>query len=405
MKTKILIPLLLLFSVLTAAAQEAADILKKAYERCQSVENGYYEMTRYMKYMDDKDTVKTTFQCHFKKLPEDTLFHLAFRYQSFWKDKSMSDILYTGDELVTVYSGNDSVATVMPVVQWAEEIRAIRHNYEFYSPLTHPESAPLLQDEDFADTVFTFRYLGEEVCNGIPCYRVQVNELPVNDSADMMKTLREEYHFWIAKADYLPVQFSTVYDLVMANDTMCQYEKIVLTKHELNNLTDEGILTLDALRPQYQFKDYEPYKRPDPLPIDTIAPAWELQTVAGEKVSLEDLRGRLVLADFFYKSCYPCMLALPGLQRLHEKYGDRGLTVVGINPFDTAEDDIGAFLAKRGVTYTVLLGAKEVAKQYRVTAYPTLYLIDRNGVIVHVQEGYGEEAEKELEEVILGEME
>ncbi len=405
MKTKILIPLLLFISVHTAPAQAAVDILKKAFEKCQSVENGYYEMARYMKYMDDKDTVKTTFNCHFKKLPEDTLFHLAFRSQTFWGNGSKGDVMYTGDELVTIYSGEDSVATVMPVVQWAEEIRARRHNYEFFSPLTHPESAPLLQGEDFTDTMFTFRYLGEEVCNGIPCYRIQVNELPVNDSADMMKTLREEYHFWIAKADYLPVQFITIYDLVMDNDTMCQYEKIVLTRHELNNLTDEGLLTLEALRPQYQFKDYVPYKRPDPLPTDTIAPAWELHTIAGEKVRLEDLRGRLVLADFFYKSCYPCMLALPALQRLHEKYGERGLTVIGLNPFDTVEDDIGPFLAKRGVTYTVLLGAKEVAKQYRVTAYPTLYLIDRDGIIILTQEGYGEETERELEEVILGEME
>lgn len=405
MKTKILIPLLLIISVLAAPAQEAVDILKKAWEKCQSVENGYYEMTRYMKFMDGKDTFKTTFNCHFKKLPEDTLFHFAFRSQTFWSNGNLSDVMYSGDELVTIYSGEDSVATIMPAVQWAEDIRAIKHNYNFFSPLTHPESAPLPRGENFTDTMFTFQYLGEEICNGIPCYRVQVNERPENDSADVMKTLREEYHFWIAKADYLPVQYSTVFDLVMDNDTMCQYEKIVLTQYELNRLPDDRILTLEALRPHFQFKDYVPYKRPDPLPADTIAPDWELYTIAGEKVRLEDLRGRLVLVDFFYKSCYPCMLALPGLQRLHEKYVDRGLTVVGINPFDTVEDDIGPFLAKRGVTYTVLLGGKEVASQYRVTAYPTLYLIDRDGIILLTQEGYGEETEQELEEVILGKME
>ena len=74
------------------------------------------------------------------------------------------------------------------------------------------------------------------------------------------------------------------------------------------------------------------------------------------------------------------MLALPALQNLHEKYNDKGLKLIGIDPYDTKEkDDIDNFLAKRGVTYTVLFGGKDIAKEYHVSSYPTIYLIDKKG--------------------------
>lgn len=95
------------------------------------------------------------------------------------------------------------------------------------------------------------------------------------------------------------------------------------------------------------------------------------------------------------------MLALPGLQSLHEKYKNKGLKIIGIDPYDKEEDDISSFLKKRGVTYTVLLEGGETAKNYRVSGYPTLFLIDRNGKIVFIQEGYGDETDKKLEEIIL----
>ncbi len=90
------------------------------------------------------------------------------------------------------------------------------------------------------------------------------------------------------------------------------------------------------------------------------------------------------------------MLALPGLQRLHETYGERGLRVIGLDPYDTKDDDMPAFLEKRGVTYTVLLTDRELPKAYRVFGYPTLFLVDQAGVVRHVQGGYSEAMEADL---------
>ncbi|MBP6979015.1 MAG: TlpA disulfide reductase family protein [Bacteroidales bacterium] len=386
--------------IASCSKPDAKEILKKSYEKCQSIENGYYEMTHYMKYVSDKDTFSSSFSCYFRKLPEDSIYSSAFHYQNYKDGEYSRAVLYTGDDFVN-YSKKDSTGEIMSKTLWAEDIKAYSHNYTFYSPITDKKSYPFPDDSAFIDNKHVFEYIGEEMINNISCYHVKMNTNPENDSTDMMKTLRIENDFWICKQDYIPAQYSISYDLVMNNDTMYQFEKNVLTKYELNNLKDEEQLNLSSIPSYITLKDYKPYKSPELLPKDTIAPQWSLVSLNDETIKLSHLKGQLVLIDFFYKSCYPCMLALPVLQDLHVRYYDKGLRIIGIDPYDTKEkDDIDNFLSKRGVTYTVLLGGKDAAKEYHVSGYPTIYLIDKEGKILFTQVGYGEGTEKELEEII-----
>lgn len=378
----------------------AEDILRMSYEKCQSIENGYYEMTQYMKYMSAADTISSSFYCHFEKLPDDTLYSSAFHYQFYRNGEYRSDVLYNGEDFVS-YSKNDSTGNIMSKKLWANEIKSFSHNYTFYSPLTSNKSYPLPKDSAYFDDNLIFELLGEKNINGIPCYHIKMNVIPTNDSTDAFKMLRTERNYWISKRDYLPIQYSLAYDLVMNKDTMCQFEKNVLTKYELNNLKDDEHLSLKSIPSYISLKDYKPYKSLELLPKDTIAPQWSLVSLNDETFKLSDLKGQLVLIDFFYTSCYPCMLALPALQNLHERYGDKGLKIIGVNPYDSKEDDdIDNFLANRGVTYTILLGGKDVAKEYHVSGYPTIYLIDKEGKVLFTQVGYGEGTEEKLEEVI-----
>jgi thiol-disulfide isomerase/thioredoxin len=384
---------------MAAFGQDAKEILIQSYDKCQSIQNVYYEMTKYMKFMTIKDTSKSSFNCYFKKMKDDTLFSSAFHYYAFSNDEYTGDVLYTGDDFVRT-SAKDSTATIMAKSRWAKEIKSIRHNFTFYTPLTNRKSFPLPEDSDYIDNDHIFKFIGEENLNGSLCYHLQVNEIREDDSTEAIKTLRVEFHFWIKKEDYIPVQYSTAFDMLMNKDTMYQHEKIILNKYEINNLKDENILTLNSIPAYYRTKDFVPYKSPELLKKDTIAPDWELLSLTDEKISLKSLQGELVLIDFFYKSCYPCMQALPALQALSEKYKSKGLRVIGIDPYDKKEDDIAAFLSKRGVSYTVLLGGSDAAKDYHVSGYPTMYLIDKTGKIIFIQEGYGKDVENKLDEII-----
>ena len=103
--------------------------------------------------------------------------------------------------------------------------------------------------------------------------------------------------------------------------------------------------------------------------------------------------------DFFYKSCAPCCAALPFLQSLYEKYKNNGLVMIGIDPYDDpVKGEMSAFLAKRGITYTVLFSDRELPKTYHVSGYPTLIFLNREGNIVKTQYGFSTTLEEALEE-------
>ena len=147
--------------------------------------------------------------------------------------------------------------------------------------------------------------------------------------------------------------------------------------------------------------DYVPYVPPTPLEENTQAPEWTLPTLKGDSISLADLRGKVVLVDFFYKGCAPCGAAMPVLQRLHEKYKDQGVVVIGIDPIDDpVKDDMTDFLAKRGIDYTVVFSSRNLPQEYHVTGYPTLFFINTEGKIEKVHEGFSQTMEQELEEQI-----
>ncbi len=385
--------------LVSCSKPNAKQILKASYEKCQSITKGYYESTRYMKYISGQDTSVSHFNCYFKKLPHDTIFSLAFHYQEY-RDGNSRDIMYTGNDFVS-YSAKDSTGTIMPTTLWAKDITARRHNYKFFDPITNNKSRPLPHDSTFSDARHVFKMLGEETINNTPCHHIQMNIIPKNDSTSMMQTLRAEYHYWINKQDYLPMQYSTTYDFVMSNDTMSQFEQNTLQTYKLHQPEDTAQLTLASVPDYVRLKDYKPYKSPELLSKGTVAPNWSLISLEDKQVQLSDLKGQIVLLDFFYKSCYPCMQALPDLQALHETYHSKGLKVIGVNPFDNKEEDeIDTFLQKRGVTYTVVLDAKQVAKEYHISGYPTIYLIDKKGKVLYTHIGYGKDMKKALEEVI-----
>ena len=390
---------LIVIILFTSCTPDATEVLQKSAKKCQTIENGYYELDKYMKFMSGKDTTLMTFNCYFDKITNDSLFPVAFHYQSYITDEYFRDVLYTGDDFV--YTSKDSTGSIMSKSIWADEIEAIRHNFTLYTPFTSKRHYPFPADSAYFDNNHSFQLVGEENINDFSCYHIKMNVVPENEVGDVYKTIREEIHFWINKEDNIPVQYTIAYDLVTGTDTMYQFEKIALTEYKLNNLKDKSHLEVTSIPSYITIETYVPHESPELLANETLAPNWTLISLENKTLSLSDFKGEFVLLDFFYKSCYPCKLALPTLQKLHEKYHKRGLNVVGIDPYDTIEeDDIANFLSKRGVTYTVLLGGKDVATKYNVSGYPTIYLIDKEGKIIGSKVGYGENTEEELEEMI-----
>jgi peroxiredoxin len=111
------------------------------------------------------------------------------------------------------------------------------------------------------------------------------------------------------------------------------------------------------------------------------APDFTLQDLAGRKVRLADLKGKVVLLEFWATWCPPCREAIPSIERLHEAYKDKGLAVLGISMDDGEWEDVRSFVKEYRIKYPVLKGTEEVSTAYMIRVIPTLYLIDRNGMV------------------------
>jgi peroxiredoxin len=118
-------------------------------------------------------------------------------------------------------------------------------------------------------------------------------------------------------------------------------------------------------------------------------PALEVVTLDGEPVSLDALRGQVVLVNFWATWCPPCRLEMPGFQRVYESRRDRGFTIVGLSTDRTGTGPVRQFLEERGITYPVAMAPGEAVRSFGgVTALPLSFLIDRSGRIRHEVRGY-----------------
>ena len=120
------------------------------------------------------------------------------------------------------------------------------------------------------------------------------------------------------------------------------------------------------------------------------APAFTLSTFDGKRVSLAELRGKVVLLDFWATYCPPCVEALPELQALQKKHAARGLVVVGITVDDRAEL-VKKATSRASVSYPIVAATPEVWNAYKVNSLPSLILVGRDGTIIR---RYGGEADK-----------
>lgn len=113
------------------------------------------------------------------------------------------------------------------------------------------------------------------------------------------------------------------------------------------------------------------------------APDFTLDLLGGGKVTLSDLRGKVVLVNFWTSWCPPCRLEMPAIEKSYRSYKDLGFVVIGLNLTAQDSEQAAAEFAKEvGITFPIALDRDNaVGNLYRNTALPTSFFIDRNGVI------------------------
>jgi len=126
---------------------------------------------------------------------------------------------------------------------------------------------------------------------------------------------------------------------------------------------------------------------PDLIPIGSLAPDFTLRTADGKRVKLADLRGSIVVLDFWASWHKPCQQSLAELEALHKKYGGEKVRFLGINAWDQVQNPADISRPK-GITFDLLMSGDSVARQYRINGVPTTYVIGADGLILLAEEGF-----------------
>jgi len=139
-----------------------------------------------------------------------------------------------------------------------------------------------------------------------------------------------------------------------------------------------------------------------PLPIEGAAPplAGVTQWLNSAPLTLESLKGKVVLIDFWTYSCVNCLRAIPYVRAWAEKYKDQGLVVIGVHApefaFERNIDNVKRAIAKQQIAYPVAIdNAYAVWRAYKNQYWPAHYFIDAQGRIRHHHFGEGEYAQSE----------
>ncbi len=130
-----------------------------------------------------------------------------------------------------------------------------------------------------------------------------------------------------------------------------------------------------------------------PVTEGEVAPSFAVRTFSGDRIDLDDLKGQVVLVNFWATWCPPCRLEMPGFESVFEDYRSRGFTVVGLSADLGGDGPVRSFVRGHGITYPVAMASDGIRRRYGgVDMLPQSFLLDRQGRVRKMVSGVFSEA-------------
>lgn len=113
-----------------------------------------------------------------------------------------------------------------------------------------------------------------------------------------------------------------------------------------------------------------------------LAPLFSSQDLSGRWISLSDLKGKVILLNFWASWCSPCRREIPSLERLFQLRKDKDFEILAVNLDRTSVSGVASFVTGNKMSFRVLLDPQgDAGKKYWVRAIPSSFLLDKKGVI------------------------
>jgi len=112
------------------------------------------------------------------------------------------------------------------------------------------------------------------------------------------------------------------------------------------------------------------------------APPFQLTTLDGRTVTSDQLKGKVVLVNFWATWCPPCRMEMPGFESVYERNANRDFVVLGVSMDEGSSDGVQKFLADRKITYPVAMATADMVRNFGgVNLLPSSFLLDKQGRI------------------------
>jgi len=382
-----------------AQTSDATAILQVVNDKIRSVEKGVYEVAYWFK----------------PALREDTLHQqgrVVFFKDRFSQDSLGQFVLYIEDKIVNAYDGENfydidaSTKTIRVQDTKQDKIQhLIKGNTTFSNLLFFPflSITPNPFEKHRYDSVSLRAYQHPDY----PALQIIRTESSPND-LKMAPTDPENISLRLHLDFSIPdLSLRSLTDWVTFTSTP-QYHKIafsVITPLAANATFKQQFNLDSLLLSGYQLQETDLSKKEESdnlIREGAVLPGTLLPNLDQKLVNMEKLEGKVILLDFWYRSCAPCLKALPAIKNLHHKYGKSGLTVLGVNPIDKDPAIVRSFLTEREVPYPCLMDqGGEYAKKLGIRGYPVLILIDgKTKKVILAKQGYYPNLESDLSKIL-----
>jgi thiol-disulfide isomerase/thioredoxin len=166
---------------------------------------------------------------------------------------------------------------------------------------------------------------------------------------------------------------------------------------------EETYNVAQLLKNGYHVVDIDPqaHKKRVRLALGDSIPDFAVRLETGETLPLfSAFTQRYLVLDFWYRSCGPCNLAMPGLDRTAKALAGKDVAIVGINPIDKQYDAlIQQYKRQYGYTFAIAFTERAAAERMRISAYPQIMVVDRETRrVIYLESGYSEAGENQLRE-------
>ncbi|MFH1368414.1 MAG: redoxin family protein [Elusimicrobiota bacterium] len=385
--------LLTFYCDVSAAKLSARDIIAKTAET-------------YKKLKTYQDSTEVSININAKgmqqKLSVDTQFALQ-------RPNKVSSIAKTGIAGITFVANGDKLWIYMPVLNKYVTKKAPRDFEELAkdslvgSQSTGPASfVKLFADEPLAvilEDVKETKLAGEEKIDGKKNYHIVLVQDKVNVELWIDVKTNLITKFYMDMTEMMKAQSKVVPGLPEMDVKYEELHKNIIVnkpiKEEIFNFTPpDGAQEVDDLLKEAS-KGAMSDKKSELT--GTKAQDFKLEGLKqGTNYSFSKMKGKVVLLDFFATWCPPCRIELPALQKINDAYKNKNFVFVAVNSMEDRKT-VQGFIDEQKFSFPVALDADGGAgNKYGVTAYPTLVLVDKKGVIQSVHVGYDPDIEKIL---------